>query len=164
MAKNLKLPRLKKKVAAYAYMLPERGMLYTAKGVPIVTSEQKRYLCGGCFLLLRNMACRSWSRSPSQVHLLTHTTVAVPYAVSSCGCVLHTLNAKPSLFPSFHQERVFTFMGLYLDCRCLGEIAAKVDASFPMEKSDSIANWLHTGDEDSWIAAKLMEVSDWRVI
>ena len=41
----------------YAYTIPEKGVLYSELGDPIIFEGQDKYVCGGCLLLLKTYGC-----------------------------------------------------------------------------------------------------------
>jgi hypothetical protein len=163
--KSSKSPRSRRNRtrAKYAYTLRDEGMMYTALGDPIIFEGQGRYVCGGCFLLLKSMDVRFWSHSPLLAMLPTLPMQMIPFARSKCGCELNILKLNPSLFPNSHPEEGSTFMAYSLTCRCLSAIRAKVNGVFRMEMREKIAPSLNYGERASWMRLKLMALDAWHI-
>src|SRR3989344_4357468 len=137
MAQSLKSPKLKKSRARkYAYTVPEKGMLCTELGDSIILEGQNKYVCGACFLLLKNMDARSWLLSPLLGMRRTPPMQTILFARSRCDCELSILTPTLSLFPSSRPEDESISMVCYLTCRCLSEIRAKVDGLFRTVKNE----------------------------
>ena len=164
MAKSLKSRKSKKKRPKYAYMLPEKGVLYSALGDPIILDGQNKFVCGGCFLLLRSLDVRSWLHSRLQETLQTHPLQMIHFGVSKCGCTINLLTPTPSLFPNFLLEEEFISMVFSLECRCLSEIRSKIDALFPMVRSVGTEFLLDSGKRVSWTQRKLTVLENWHFI
>ena len=165
MEKSLKSPRSRKNRtrAKYAYTLRDEGVMYSALGDPIIFEGPGRYVCGGCFLLLKSMDVRFWSRSPLPEMLRTLPTQMIPYAYSKCGCELNILSRSHYLFPNSHPEAESTFMAYSLTCRCLSAIRAKVNGVFRMEMREKLGPSLSSGERASWMRHKLMALDAWRI-
>ena len=165
MEKSLKSPRSRKNRtrAKYAYTLRDEGVMYSALGDPIIFEGHGRYVCGGCFLLLKSMDVRFWSHSPLPETLRTLPTQMIPYAHSKCGCELNILLRSHYLFPNSHPGDESTFMAYSLTCRCLSAIRAKVNGVFRMEMSEKIVPSLSSGERASWMRHKLMDLDAWHI-
>lgn len=165
MEKSSKSPRSRRNRihAKYAYTLRDDGVMYSALGDPIIFEGQGRYVCGGCFLLLKSMDVRFWSRSPLPETLRTLPMQMIPYAHSKCGCELNILKLNPSLFPNSHPEAESTFMAYSLTCRCLSAIRAKVNSVFRMEMNEKIVPSQSFGERASWMRQKLMALDAWHI-
>lgn len=163
MGKQLKSRSLRKNQSKYVYVLPEKGVLYTARGDWIICAEQEKYVCGGCFQLLRILGVRSWSLSPSPETLLMHHSQTDLFASSKCGCEINSLMRSLSLFQSFPQEEESIFMGFSLTCRCISEIHAMVDAQFSTVPNAKPEFSLPYGERVLWMQEKLTVLQDWRI-
>ena len=165
MEKSLKSPRSRRNRthAKYAYTLRDEGIPYTALGDPIIFEGPGRYVCGGCFLLLKSMDVRFWSHSPLPEMLRTLPTQMIPYARSKCGCELNILLRSLYLFPNSPQGDVSTFMAYSLTCRCLSAIRAKVNGVFRMEMREKLGRLPSSGERASWMRQKLMDLDAWRI-
>ncbi len=165
MEKSLKSPRSRRNRirAKYAYTLRDEGIPYTALGDPIIFEGQGRYVCGGCFLLLKSMDVRFWSHSPLTAMHQMPPMQMIPYARSKCGCELNILKLNPSLFPNSLQGEGSTFMAYSLTCRCLSAIRAKVNGVFRMEMREKLEHLPSSGERASWMRQKLMDLDAWRI-
>lgn len=163
--RSSKSPRSRKNRirAKYAYTLRDEGVMYTALGDPIIFEGPGRYVCGGCFLLLKSMDVRFWSRSPLPETLPTLPMQMTPYAHSKCGCELNILSRSHYLFPNSPHEEESTFMAYSLTCRCLSAIRAKVNGVFRMEMNEKIVPSLNSGERASWMRHKLMDLDAWHI-
>lgn len=165
MEKSSKSPgsRRNRTHAKYAYTLRDEGVMYTALGDPIIFEGPGRYVCGGCFLLLKSMDVRFWSHSPlGETHQMPPMQM-IPYAVSKCGCELNILLPNPSLYPNSLQGAESTFMAYSLTCRCLSAIRAKVNGVFRMEMNEKIVPSLSSGERASWMRQRLTDLDAWRI-
>lgn len=149
--------------AKYAYTLRDEGVMYTALGDPIIFEGPGRYVCGGCFLLLKSMDVRFWSRSPLPEMLPTLPMQTTPYAHSKCGCELNILLHSHYLFPNSLQGEESTFMAYSLTCRCLSAIRAKVNGVFRMEMREKLGRLPSSGERVSWMRRKLMDLDAWLI-
>lgn len=165
MEKSSKSPgsRKKRTRAKYAYTLRDEGVMYTALGEPIIFEGPGRYVCGGCFLLLKSMGVRFWLRSPLPETLPMLPLQMTPYAHSKCGCELNILSRSHYLFPNSPQGEGSTFMAYSLTCRCLSAIRAKVNGVFRMEMREKIVPSLNYGERASWMRRKLTDLDAWRI-
>jgi len=165
MEKSSKSPRLRKNRtrAKYAYTLRDEGIPYSALGDPIIFEGPDRYVCGGCFLLLKSMDVRFWSRSPLPEMLRTLPMQMIPYAHSKCGCELNILLRNPSLYLNSLQGEGSTFMAYSLTCRCLSAIRAKVNGVFCMEMREKLGRLPSSGERVSWMRQKLTALDAWHI-
>ena len=165
MVRSSKSPRSRRNRthAKYAYTLRDEGVMYTALGDPIIFEGPGRYVCGGCFLLLKSMDVRFWSRSPLPETLRTLPMQMIPYARSKCGCELNILLRSHCLFPNSPQEAGSTFMAYSLTCRCLSAIRAKVNGVFRMEMNEKIVLSQSYGERVLWMRQKLTALDAWHI-
>src|SRR3989339_729668 len=163
MAQSSKSQKSKKsRVRKYVYTVPEKGVLYTALGDPIILDGRNKYVCGACFLLLKNMDARSWLLSPLLGMRRTPPMQTILSARSRCDCELSILTPTLSLFPSSLREGESTSMVCFLMCRCVSEIRAKVDGLFRTVKKESQEHSLDFGERVTWTRSKLTALESWR--
>src|SRR3989344_8376767 len=160
-----KSPKSRKKHsrAKYAYILRDEGVIYSALGDPIIFDGHGRYVCGGCFLLLKSMDVRFWLHSPLlETHQMPPMQM-IPYAHSKCGCELNILLRSPYLFQSSPHVDESIFMAYSLTCHCLSEIRAKVSGVFRMEMSEKLVPSLSYGERVLWMQQKLTALDAWLI-
>ena len=156
-----KRPRIHPK---YAYTVVKTGIAHTAQGVPIILSERKRYVCGGCLLLLKTLDVRFSSPSPSLATHLTPPWRTTPFVASKCGCELSFLWLNQSSFPNSQRITESTFMGFCLTCHCITEIRELVDGLLRKGPNEKRENWPDYGDAVMWMQSKLTAHPDWHSI
>gem|GEM_PF-4945800 len=165
MERSLKLPRSRKSLGRkkYAYTIPEKGVMYSDVGDPIILDGHDKYVCGACFLLLRTLGVHSWLRSPLEATPRTLHMQMTPFAVSKCGCEINTLTPTPSLFPNSPQKEESISTAYSLTCRCLSEIRAKVDGLFPMDLKEPIELLQSSGERAMSTRHKLTALDAWLI-
>ena len=158
MEKSLKSPKSKRSRPKYAYNSARRGMVYTALGDPIIFEGPGRYVCGGCFLLLKSMDVRFWSRSP-----LLEMLPMLPIANDSLRVFQVRLRAEYPLAQSFFIPELsprgrIHFHGLLFNVPLSLGDTRQGKRCISMEMSEKIVPSLSYGERASWMRQKLTDL------